>query len=67
MSNKNIEQFRAMNVDELGARLEEIKSEYKTLKFDHSVKGIENPLTLRELRRNIARIKTELRTRELAK
>lgn len=67
MSNKNIEQFRAMNADELGAKLTEIKSEYRTLKFDHSVKGIENPLVLRELRRNIARIKTELRTRELAK
>jgi large subunit ribosomal protein L29 len=36
------------------------------MQFDHAVKGLDNPLTLREMRRDIARLKTEARRRELA-
>jgi large subunit ribosomal protein L29 len=35
-------------------------------KFDHAVKGLANPLELRAMRRDIARINTEIRRRELA-
>jgi large subunit ribosomal protein L29 len=35
-------------------------------KFDHATKGLENPIFLREIRRDIARLKTEIRRRELA-
>ena len=34
------------------------------MRFDHTVNGIENPLQLRTVRRDVARIKTELRPRE---
>jgi len=35
------------------------------MKFEHAIRGLENPLTLREVRRDIARLKTEVRRREL--
>jgi len=43
-----------------------LEHEYQQMKFDHAVKGLGNPLELRELRREIARILTEGRSRELA-
>lgn len=54
------------NVPELQADLGSMEQEYQQLKFDHSVRGIGNPMELRELRRNIARVNTELRAREVA-
>jgi large subunit ribosomal protein L29 len=36
------------------------------MKFDHTTTGLANPQTLVEVRRDIARIKTELRGREIA-
>lgn len=39
---------------------------YNKMKMDHAIKGLENPLTLREARRDVARLSTEIRRRELA-
>jgi len=36
------------------------------MRFDHEVRGLDNPLTLKEVRRDIARLKTEVRRREVA-
>ena len=35
------------------------------MKLSHAVSPVENPQTIKELRRNIARLETELRRREL--
>lgn len=64
MKNKSMEQFKALDNDALNARLLEVKAEYKALKFDHAVRGISNPLQIRNLRRDIARINTEFRSRQ---
>ena len=42
-----------------------MENEYQQMKFDHAVKGLGNPMDLRQLRRDIARINTELRVREI--
>ena len=55
----------AMTEVDMQAELASMEREYQTMKFDHTVKGLSNPLELRELRRNIARINTEARRREL--
>lgn len=55
-----------MTVADLQAELASLENEYQQMKFDHAVKGIANPMELREVRRNIARILTESRKRELA-
>jgi large subunit ribosomal protein L29 len=56
----------AMTDADLQAELASREHEYQQMKFDHSVKGLSNPMELREMRRNIARILTEGRSRELA-
>ena len=37
------------------------------LQFDHAVKGLDNPLVLREIKKDIARLKGEQRRREIEK
>lgn len=63
-SNKSLELRDASDAD-LQDQLNESQTSYDKLKFDHAVNGITNPLQLREVRRDVARIKTEQRRREL--
>ena len=58
--------FVAMPDAELSATLTSLEHEYQQLKFDHAVKGLGNPMEIRELRRDIARVYTEARARQLA-
>jgi large subunit ribosomal protein L29 len=64
-SNKFLE-LQAMSTEDLNSQLAEAEVSMQKMKFDHTVNGIANPLELRSSRRDIARIKTELRRRELA-
>ncbi len=41
------------------------EDQFKKLKFDHAIKGLENPLLLKEVKRDIARLYTEQRAREI--
>jgi large subunit ribosomal protein L29 len=50
---------------DLQSRIDEEELRLKKLKFTHAISPVENPLSIRELRRDIARLKTELRRREL--
>lgn len=63
-SNKTVELRSASDAD-LQDQLNETTASLDKMKFDHTVNGIENPLQLREVRRDVARIKTEVRRREL--
>lgn len=58
-------EFKDLNTEDLQYELESATLKYQKLKFDHSTIGLQNPLELREVRRDIARIKTELRAREI--
>ena len=51
---------------ELTSELNDTEVQYQKLKFDHAIKGMDNPVLLQEVRRDIARLKTEMRKRELA-
>ncbi len=64
-SNKSVELRNASDAD-LQDQLTESTASLEKMKFDHAVDGLENPLKLREVRRDVARIKTEIRRRELA-
>jgi large subunit ribosomal protein L29 len=63
-SNKTVELRNASDAD-LQDQLTETSASLEKMKFDHTVNGIENPLQLRAIRRDVARIKTEIRRREL--
>ena len=57
--------LKEMSSPELEKELSELKSELFKLKFSLATNGLDNPLKVREVRKNIARIKTILREREL--
>ena len=57
--------IKEMTSPELEKELSELKTELFKLKFSLATNGLDNPLKVREVRKDIARIKTELRQREL--
>lgn len=59
-------QASEFTLEDLKSELAELETGYQNLKFDHATKGLPNPLELRAYRRDIARLKTELRSRELS-
>ncbi len=58
------EVVREMSTPELLERLEEEEKQLTRLKINHAVSQLENPMKIREYRRTVARIKTELHKRE---
>ena len=54
-----------MSSPELEKELSELKSELFKLRFSLATNGLDNPMRIREVRREIARVKTILRKREL--
>ena len=66
MATKKFLELQEMSDIDLNNELTETKTQYQKMKFDHAIKGLENPLLLREIRRDIARLQTEIRRREVA-
>jgi large subunit ribosomal protein L29 len=62
----NAEEIREWDATELNARLAELREEQFKLRFASATMELENPKILQSIRRDIARIKTILRERELA-
>lgn len=59
------EELRELTDQELKERLETAEKDYMQLKIQHSISPLDNPAKITLDRRNIARMKTELRAREL--
>jgi large subunit ribosomal protein L29 len=59
------EVIRELSTAELKERLEEELKQLVKLRLNHAVSPLENPNKIKVYRRTIARIKTELRKREL--
>ena len=60
------EQIREMTDEEIEATLEELSDELFQLRLRSTYEELENPMKIRQVRRDIARIKTIKRERELA-
>ncbi|MGF7230268.1 50S ribosomal protein L29 [Arachidicoccus sp.] len=58
--------LNSMSVEDLKARVQEDELRLKKMKFAHAISPLENPMSIRLFRKDIARIKTELKKRELA-
>ena len=58
-------EVKNLSVAELEQKLTELKKTQSVLKMAHAISPIENPLTIRSLRRDIARVASELTRREL--
>ena len=59
--------FRDLQDSELNAKLTELKQELFNLRFSHATGQLANPMQLKRCKRDIARVKTVIRERELAK
>jgi large subunit ribosomal protein L29 len=57
--------IRDLTPDEIGARVTQFQEELFRLRFRSATQELENPMLLRTLRKDIARLKTVLREREL--
>ena len=64
MKNKEI---RELETKDLKERIDESVAKYNQMNFNHNVTPLENPSLIKAARRDIARMKTELRQRELNK
>jgi large subunit ribosomal protein L29 len=60
------DEIREMSDGDIRARVVELEEERFRLKFRSATEPLENPLRLRTIRRDIARLKTILRERQLA-
>ena len=61
-----LNKIREMSEAELNAELSKMKKDLFNLRFQHVTGQLENPIMLRETRRDIARVKTIIREKEIA-
>ena len=62
---KNSE-ITALSTEELTAKVGEERNNLQRLKFAHAVSAIENPIRIKNVRKDIARLNTELTKRKAA-
>lgn len=60
-----INKIKEMSSPELDKELGELKTELFKLRFSLATNGLDNPLKIKEVKKDIARVKTILRQREL--
>ena len=60
-------EIKALETKELAEKLETAVAQYDQMKLNHAVTPMENPSQIKAARRDIARMQTELRARELNK
>lgn len=53
-----------LNDGDLSARIKEDEMRLKKLEFAHAISPLENPMTIRNLRKDLARLKTELKKKQ---
>lgn len=54
-----------MTVNEIGERIETERQALSNMKFNHHISPLDNPLQIKQTRRNIARLLTVLRQKQL--
>ena len=64
-NNKKTVKFFELTAQELSEREKELKAELFNLRFQQATGELLNPLQIRECKRDIARVKTIIREREL--
>jgi large subunit ribosomal protein L29 len=57
--------LKGLSDQDLREKISEEQLRLKKVTFSHAITPIENPMSIRSLRRQIAQLKTELRKREL--
>ena len=60
-----MEEFRKLSTEELNKKIKENKEELFNLRFQQATGNLEKPVRLRELRKEVEKMKTIIREREL--
>ncbi|MES1220644.1 MAG: 50S ribosomal protein L29 [Bacteroidota bacterium] len=60
-----LKSIQGLNESDLKARIAEDQQRLKKLTFAHAISPLENPMNIRGLRREIARLKTELSKKKI--
>lgn len=58
-------EFREKSVTELYEQLKDLKQELFHLRFQHAINQLDNPMRIKAVKRDIARVKTIIREHEL--
>jgi large subunit ribosomal protein L29 len=58
--------IQGLSEQDLQARINEDELRLKKLEFAHALSPLENPMSIRNLRREVARLKTELKKKQLS-
>ena len=58
-------EVRAMSVEQLNEKLTSLKKDLFFLRMQHATNQLDNPVKIREVKHDIARVKTMLREKEL--
>ena len=61
-----MEEFRKLSTEELEKKIKENKEELFNLRFQQATGNLEKPVRLRELRKEVAKMKTIIREREMS-
>lgn len=61
-----VRSIKDMNESDLRARIQEDELRLKKLEFSHAISPLENPMSIRSLRKDLARLKTALQQRVLS-
>ena len=61
-----VNSVKEMNESDLRARIQEDEMRMKKLEFAHAITPLENPMSIRALRKDLARLKTALKSKQLA-
>lgn len=56
--------IKNLSAGDIQAKLTEVKAQYSKLKLAHKISPIENPIQIRDLRKTIARLNTELTNKQ---
>ena len=67
MATKKYIELQDFSDADLENEIKQTEAQFKSVKFDHAIKGLDNPMSLKEIRKDIARLKTEARRRVLSK
>ena len=59
-------EIRDLSVAELNEKLSDLKAELFNLRFQHAIHQLENPMRLNAVKKDIARVKTVIKQKEIS-
>jgi large subunit ribosomal protein L29 len=57
--------IKGLSIEDLKAKIAEDEARLKKVRFSHSITPLENPVSIRMLRKDVARLKTLLKQKEM--